>query len=366
MIKKLAFLLIPIFLLSGVNNIKKELSQTKTVISKMNDKLDQLAKKITQKEQTLKKLNDKIKTLNKEIKKLEVSLKNSNQILSEFKDLKKGHEKRLKIIQDEINDFLSTNYYISSQEIDNINDLIYNELNKKILQQYSEKIENLLSSKENLKKEINTISYKIKTIENRKETLKNKKQKLLKLLKKRKQEIAELKKQKKEYKRKLYTMIKKQQNLQNKLKELLIIRKRKQQEKIAKIPTKIYRGMKTVAPLRGRVVKKFGSYIDPIYKIKIYNDSITIKPYQKNSVVRSILPGKIVYIGKSSGKNIIVIKHKNNIFSIYANLSKVSPLLKKGKYVKRGQIIARVEDALEFEVTYKEKPINPLKVISIK
>jgi len=156
-------------------------------------------------------------------------------------------------------------------------------------------------------------------------------------------------------------MIQKQKNLQNKLEKLLIIKKRNY-----KPATFTYKGMKTIAPLRGKVIKKFGSYIDPIYKIKIYNDSITIKPYQKNSVVRSIMSGKVVYIGESGDKKIIVIKHKGNIFSIYANLSKISPLIKKGSYVKRGQIIARVEDNLEFEVTYKEKPINPLKVISLK
>jgi len=188
-----------------------------------------------------------------------------------------------------------------------------------------------------------------------------KKNELLSLLKKRKKELNSLESKKREYKRKLLALINKQKKLQKKLASLLIIKKRAQ-----KPTTFTYKGMKTIAPLRGKVIKKFGSYIDPIYKIKIYNDSITIKPFIKNATVRSIMPGRVVYIGENGGKKIIVIKHKNSIFSIYANLSKVSPLLKKGSFVKRGQIIARVKDSLEFEVTYKEKPINPLKVISLK
>jgi len=63
---------------------------------------------------------------------------------------------------------------------------------------------------------------------------------------------------------------------------------------------------------------------------------------------------------------VIFIKHKNNLFSIYANLSKISPLLKNGSLIKKGQIIGRVKDALEFEVTYKDRPINPLKVIKFR
>ena len=127
-----------------------------------------------------------------------------------------------------------------------------------------------------------------------------------------------------------------------------------------------YYGPKTIPPLRGKIIKHFGSYIDPVYKIRIYNDSITIKPYTPQSTVRAILNGKIVYIGNNDDKKIIIIRHKNDLFSIYANLSKISPILKKGFYVKKGQIIARVKDALEFEVTYKENPINPLKVIRLR
>ena len=76
--------------------------------------------------------------------------------------------------------------------------------------------------------------------------------------------------------------------------------------------------------------------------------------------------GKVVYIGENGDRKVIFIKHPGNLFSIYANLTKISPLLKKGSYVKRGQIIARVKDALEFEVTYKDRPINPLKVIKLR
>jgi murein DD-endopeptidase MepM/ murein hydrolase activator NlpD len=351
-----------IFFLYGLD-VKKELTKTKIVISKMNEKMDKLAKEISRKETSLNYLQKKIKKLSFEIQNLQKQLKNSNQIINELKDLQKGYKKQLEEIQNEINDFLSTNYYLDSQTINNINDLIYNEITKQALEEYSKKIEKLISKKEKLQEEIKSTDNKIQKIISKQKLLESKKQELKATLNKRKKELLALKRKKEEYKKKLLAMINKQKVLQNKLEKLSIIKKRKKAYKPA---TFTYRGMKTIAPLRGKVIKKFESYIDPIYKIRIYNDSITIKPYQKNAIVRSIMSGKVVYIGESGGKKIIVIKHKGNIFSIYANLSKISPLIKKGSYVKRGQIIARVEDNLEFEVTYKEKPINPLKVIRLK
>ena len=127
-----------------------------------------------------------------------------------------------------------------------------------------------------------------------------------------------------------------------------------------------YKGIKTIPPVHGTIIKNFGSYIDPVYHIRIYNDSITIKANKQNSMVRAVLSGRIVYVGQSNSKGVVIIKNKNNLFTIYANLDKISPLLKKGLYIKRGQIIARIKNTLEFEITYKEKPINPTKVIALR
>jgi len=354
-----------VFIFASVTTTKKEIKKTELIISKMNEKLDNLVKTIKSKQKNLNSLNLQIKSLNDEIKKLQATLKDANQILGELNDLKKGYLEKENKIRSEILDFLSNNYYLDTQEIDNVNDLIYNIYTQKILEIKSQKIAKILEESKNLSKNIQNVNNKISQISKRQQILKAKKNKLLLLLKKRKKEIAALNQQKKLYKKKLNALIQKQKALQNKLAQLKIIKKRKKEEKYT-APIATYKGEKTIPPLKGRIVKKFGSYIDPVYKIRIYNDSITIKPYRQNELVRAIMPGKVVYIGESNNKKIIVLKHKGDIFSIYANLDKISPLLKKGMVVKRGQIIARVKNALEFEVTYKEKPINPLKVIRLR
>jgi len=371
---KILVILLPFLFLFGanLNSTKKEITKTTYYISKMNKKLDILAEEIHKKQKALNKLNSQINILNKDIKKLALELLNSNKQLSELSDLKKGYEEKFQNIQNKITNFISENYFVNTIKVENLNDLINQEISKAILKKYSNKINSLLKQNRQTLAQITLINNKIDLILQKKKKLKEKKQKLFLLLKQQKKELKILSDKKRKYKAKLQALIKKQKTLQNQLVQLKIIKKR---EKIkvkqvgnAYFKPKIasYKGPKTIAPINGKIIKNFGSYTDPVYHIKLYNASITIKAYKPNSVVRSILNGKVVYIGESNDKKIIVIKHQNNLFSIYANLDRISPLLKKGSFVKRGQIIARVKDSLEFEVTYKEKPINPIKVISIK
>lgn len=366
---------------------KKELTSTKYSIKKMNLKLGILAKNIIDTQKKLNNINTQINNLNKQIETLQNSLKNSNKILDELNNLKKGLLSKQKTINKEIISFITQNYYIDNKQINTLNDLIYTTLNEKILKEYSKKINALIKENRDIQKNINLINKQISDISAKKKELEQKKQKLLVLKKPQLKILLSLKKQKKLYRAKLQNMFRKQKFLQKKLAELKIIKKPRIIPEKIPLNTNIeilkslnvkkvgsayfrpkvtrYRGPKTIPPVRGRVIKQFGSYIDPIYKIKIYNDSITIKT-KPNALIRAILPGKVIYIGKEGDKKIIFIKHKNNLFSIYGNLSKISPLIKKGSFVNKGQIIARVDDSLEFEVTYKDKAINPLQVINLK
>ena len=368
---------------SNINTTKMKLNQNKTYISRMNEKLDFLARKIVHKQNILKKIKNKISILNKQINTLNKKLINSSKILSNLNDLKKGYETKAKNIQNQITNFISENYFNMILKPENINNLIKKEATNKILEKYSKKINSLINENRKIILQINEINKQINNIMIQQKELKNKKLELAKLLKTQKKELKELTKEKMTYKIKLIKLLKKQKFLQNQLAKLKIIKKKKNRYQISKNFAKplnvkkvgsiyykpkisSYFGPKTIPPVRGKIIKYFGSYIDPIYHIKIYNTTITIKPYKPNSVVKAIFNGKVVYIGNNDDKKIIILKHKHDLFSIYANLSKISPILKKGFYVKKGQIIARVKNTLEFEVTYKENPINPLKVIKLK
>ena len=128
-----------------------------------------------------------------------------------------------------------------------------------------------------------------------------------------------------------------------------------------------YRGAKTIAPLqRAKVVKSFGTYVDPIYKMKIFNESITLKAPNRDAKVRNVLNGKVVFAGQNSmlGK-VIVIAHGGKMHTVYAGLSRISPLIKLGSRVKKGAVIGKVKRKLIFEATKNSKYINPLRLIRI-
>ena len=131
--------------------------------------------------------------------------------------------------------------------------------------------------------------------------------------------------------------------------------------------TYAYRGHKTISPVyNGRVIKKFGTYIDPIYKIKIFNEGITIEAPSSYAKVHNVLDGKVVYAGTSSmlGK-VVVVAHSHKMHTIYAGLSKIAPTIHKGSKIKRNNVIGKVNRKLIFQATKNSKHINPLRLVKI-
>jgi len=134
-----------------------------------------------------------------------------------------------------------------------------------------------------------------------------------------------------------------------------------------KSKTYAYRGNKTISPIYGaKLIKKFGTYTDPIYKIKIFNESITLKAPKPNAKVKNILNGKVVFAGKSSmlGK-VVVVAHSGKMHTVYAGLSKIAPTIHVGSKIKKGYVVGKVSEKLMFQATKDSKHINPLKLIRI-
>ena len=123
-----------------------------------------------------------------------------------------------------------------------------------------------------------------------------------------------------------------------------------------------YRGSKTIAPLKSyTILKKFGKYYDPVYKIKLFNESILLKSNSKNAKVYSVLDGKVIYSKQDSGmlENVVIIQHKNGLHTIYSHLDEISPTLKVGKWVKKGYVVGRVDENLTFQAIINNSYVNP-------
>jgi len=106
--------------------------------------------------------------------------------------------------------------------------------------------------------------------------------------------------------------------------------------------------------------------VDPVYKIKIFNESITLQAPHTDAKVKNIMNGKVVFAGKSSmlGK-VVVVAHSGKMHTVYAGLSKIAPNIKTGRKIKRGYVVGKVKSKLMFQATKNSKHINPLKLIRI-
>ncbi|PLY07523.1 MAG: peptidase M23 [Arcobacter sp.] len=129
-----------------------------------------------------------------------------------------------------------------------------------------------------------------------------------------------------------------------------------------------YKGKKTISPLDSfKVVKKFGTYYDPVYKIELFNESMVLKTNKPQAKVKSIFRGKIVYAKKDAGmlENVVIIQHPNGLHTVYSHLDQISPSLKVGRWIKKGYVVGRVNDTLTFQATKDEMHVNPKDLFRI-
>jgi len=83
--------------------------------------------------------------------------------------------------------------------------------------------------------------------------------------------------------------------------------------------------------------------------------------------------GKIIFAGRAGGYgNLIKIRHSSRYETRYAHMKSFRKGIKKGKYVKQGDVIGYVGSTgrstgphLHFELRKYGKPINPLKVVKV-
>jgi len=384
-----------------IKKSKKQLSAKRVEYKKMNKELSKVAKKILLAKANKDNLNSKLNNLEKKIKNDEKSYNELTKKNLEINENLTGITEKIDTKQKKFVELISQNFSMAlaleelhtptnesvmtkevytlyskknTEEIELLNkDLVYLESKKK----------SLSSKQESIKKTINT--YR----DERKE-YKNKNQEQNKLLK-------ELERDKAIYKKRFNRIKASRKKLERKLASLKIIKSDAKKEarrveanrivsqtkgdkkestssKRAEILTvsssKIikYNKGKTISPLKGaRLIKKFGTYTDPIYKFKIFNKSITLKAPHSGSKVRAVLKGKIVFAENSGGMlgKVVIVEHSNGIHTIYAKLSRLAPGISVGKKVSKGSIIGKVDKSLMFEVTKDNKHMDPLNLIRL-
>lgn len=383
-------------------DIDKKISKTSSKLSsfsknytKINKKMAQTAKAILRQKRELKRQNNYLQKLKTELLNKEGSYKESNTKLVSLK----VYEEKLKKEQTEIEEKLvfviaqsvSLSIVLEEKSTLSSESLIEFEVLNSMLKSSKERVAELNKQFFSNSNQIADLSKESSKLEVEIATIDAKRKELLKVQKENKLALKKLQKDKKSYKTKLKSLLAQQDALKRTLAQLNIIkideiRKAKEEEERQKafkeskissneklpkvkkhgnsyqsVKTKKYRGVKTIAPIDSYTIsKKYGTYTDPIYGIKIFNESISLKPKRENARVKTVFNGKVIYADKTAVlDNIVIVEHKNGLHTIYANLSKISPDVKKGRKVKKGYTIGRVVDELIFEVTQKSYHINP-------
>ncbi len=381
-----------------IKKTSKKLSSYSKNYSRLNKKMSNTAKEILKQKRSLVTQDKLLSKLKKELGMKELSYKeNTSQLKLMQKSQKKLQENQSKIEEKlgfVIAKTVSLSIMLNEDFTQNEDSLMEYEVLQVMLEKEKKKA-SLLSSKFFANaKDIDFLNQHASSLEVAIANIDQKRKKLLKIQKANKKALKKLTKAKASYKKELQTLLKRQNSLKQTLARLNIVKvdeiKRAKEEAAQKkafkqkkiklddnlpkvkkhgssyqaVKTKRYRGKKTIAPLDSyTITKKYGTYTDPIYGIKIFNESISMKPRASNAKVKTVFNGKVIYADKTAVlDNIVIVEHSNGLHTIYANLSQISPNIKKGKKIKRGYTIGRVSSELIFEVTQKSYHINPIRL----
>ena len=405
MIRLFIIFILSYTLFGAEENIDKKISKTSSKLhsfsknySNINKKMAQTAKAILRQKRELEKQNKYLKNLQKELKDKESSYKvNTLQLTNLHKNQSKLKNEQNKI-EEKLVFFIAQSVSLSIvlEENNALNEdaLIELEVLKAMLQKSKSTVKKLNSKFFTNAQNINTLNKQASYLEVAIATIDKKRKQLIKTQKANKKALQKLKFAKNSYKKELKSLLKKQDMLKHTLAQLNIIKidriKKEKEEKARKVAfkqkkivlnenlpkvkkhgssyqsvkTKRYKGPKTIAPLDSySITKKYGTYTDPIYGIKIFNESISLKPSKANAKVKTVFNGKVIYADKTAVlDNIVIVEHRDGLHTIYANLSQISPNIKKGKKIKKGYTIGRVKNELIFEVTQKSYHINPIRL----
>jgi len=406
MIRLFLTLLALISLLSAKADIDKKITTVSTKLHSfsenylnLNNKMAVTAKAILKQKKELEKQNRYLAQLRAELKNKATIYKKNSGVLSEYQKQQQVLKRKQSKIEEQLVFLIAQSVTLSimldEKHSTSSDALIEFEVLENMLKKSKEQVKKLNTLFFTNSNVIENLHVKTKKLQAEISSIDDKKKKLLQTQRANKLALKKLKKDKAAYKKKLQTLLSKQDSLKKTLAKLNIIKidaiKKAKEEKLRKeafkrkkivlsndnlpkvkkhgssyqsVKTKRYRGPKTIAPLDHYTIsKKYGTYTDPIYGIKIFNESISLKAKKPNARVKTVFNGKVIYADKTAVlKNIVIVEHKNGLHTIYANLSQISPNIKKGQKIKRGYTIGRIKNELIFEVTQKSYHINPIRL----
>lgn len=369
------------------------LKSTQELEKSLNKKLEELADDIINGEKTIALTDEEIKKLEDRVQKLK---EKSTLELSELDKLTKQNSDLIRSkqnMEETMIRIIAENFSFELLSSDDIEDtkesIISRELVSNLNKDMKSKFRQIAKNYEETANLIQTQNSKINNIKDNLKEYEERKNELTLARKKRFNALEKSKKDKDIYLSRLTKLQAQQDELRKTLENLKILSAKEDKEKqkaqnlkstskntqsdikivgssYQKGNVKKYTGQKTISPLENFTVKqKFGNYVDSVYNIKVFNESVVLSSNIPNAKVRSVLSGRVVFAKNTSIlDNVVIIENPNGIHTIYAHLSQIAPTINVGSKVSKGYIIGRVEKDLTFEVTKQNYHIDPLEMIS--
>ncbi|WP_104759317.1 murein hydrolase activator EnvC family protein [Helicobacter bizzozeronii] len=378
---------------------QNKLEETTLEKNKLSNHLNSLGNAINQKYQQSQELSQQIQALQKSIEKNQAQNLLQEKSLEQHRSLLDSLKKDRHQIQDAVTSVLLKDLLfvlvLEQESLATPEDLILQEIFKHVNQDSKIKLADLNLKEEQINSKITQITQNINQINKTIGAQKDRQRNLETMVAEQQKLITNMRAELAIYNKKLTALDKERKELDQLLASLNIIKRNKEKElereqhnkqkapraiggiqaplevrQVANsyrdIVTIAYNGPKTIAPLANyKIVQKFGPYFDPVYKLKVFNEYVTLVSTKPNAVVRSIFDGRVVYAKEVPIlKKVIIIEHKGGMHTIYSQLDKIAPTIRHGLRVQKGYVIGRIDQRLSFEVTIKDKHIDPLEIIA--
>lgn len=401
--RELVLLLFASLLLAS--SVDQKIKTTATQIDKnekteqeLNKKMSDTADAILKHKRSLAEQEALIKEIEEELEQKQDTHKQNLEYLASLREVKNELESQKKALQEElletISKIVSISVVLEKKYAPSKESIVEEEVLSAMLREAKIQIKDLNIKYVQESKNIEQIADESKKLKKSIDEIESKKSKLVKTKEANQKLIVTMQNDVKKYKKELSSVLNTQDELKDTLSKLNIIKidEQKKAEELARrqeafsgeaavsssslpdvkkkgssyqaVKTKLYSGAKTIPPFNPyTITKSYGTYTDPIYNIKVFNESITMSSKESDTKVSTVFNGKVIYADKTAVlNNIVIVEHDNALHTIYANLSQIAPDIKKGARVKKGAIIGRIDRELIFEATQHSTHINPIRL----
>ena len=142
----------------------------------------------------------------------------------------------------------------------------------------------------------------------------------------------------------------------------------------------VYKNKKAMSPLPdGEIETSYASHDDAqeacfshtkkvkgLPPLNFHCRYITYRTQEDKGYVKTVLDGTVILAGDYQGVGkVIILKHDNDLYTIYSNLDYIFNTIKVGTKIKKGYTIGKVDEILRFQLAKEGELVDPLEYLEL-